>query len=174
MNYKEYESKAITTRVYDPAVAIPYVALGLTGEMGELYEKIQNGASVEETSKEAGDVLWYLAAIRVELNLKEVTEWPVTNNIEPDPFVLVVNAGKIAEQCKKYLRDDWKPGCCTFPEKRKEVVEESWNEILYALTYLAGSKFFNEKGIEVIAKENNEKLASRAKRNEIHGSGDNR
>lgn len=84
MNLKEYQEKAITTKIYDPSVAIPYCVLGITGEAGEVAEKVkkylrddfenyQNNTMPEdkkqEISKEIGDVLWYLAALCDELGL---------------------------------------------------------------------------------------------------------
>lgn len=176
MTYKEYEEKAITTRVYDPKVAIPYVALGLCGEIGELHEKINATTKVEEVRKELGDVLWYLAALRVELNLTVDENWPTVEEGElesVDCFVFPVESGKIAEQVKKYLRDDWKDGEENiFPEKRKEVIQEAWKKLMKAAVAFACDDFFDKVGIEVIAAENNEKLATRKKNNCIHGDGD--
>lgn len=39
MNYREYEEKANQTPIYDKEVAIPYVVIGLAGELGEMFEK---------------------------------------------------------------------------------------------------------------------------------------
>lgn len=84
MDFKEYQEKAITTKIYDPSVALPYCILGLTGEAGEVAEKVkkilrdkfdfyQQGiitdTDKEELSKELGDVLWYIAATCDELGL---------------------------------------------------------------------------------------------------------
>ena len=44
MDYFEYEEKAATTACYNEKVALSYVTLGLCSEMGETYEKINNGA----------------------------------------------------------------------------------------------------------------------------------
>ena len=40
MNLNEYQEKAITSKIYDDSVAIPYVVLGICGETAELYEKV--------------------------------------------------------------------------------------------------------------------------------------
>jgi len=79
MNFTEYQNKAITTKIYKPEVALAYVTLGITGEAGEVAEKVKkiirddNGVVSEakkvEISKELGDVLWYLAAMCDELGL---------------------------------------------------------------------------------------------------------
>lgn len=86
MNFQQYQEQAITTKIYSPEVAIPYVVLGITGEAGEIAEKVKkalrdnNGVIDEdrkrELSKEVGDVLWYLAALCEELgiSLNDVAE----------------------------------------------------------------------------------------------------
>lgn len=91
MDFKQYQEKAITTKIYNQSVAIPYCVLGIAGEAGEIAEKIKKYLRDEfdnyskgfmreemkvEISKEVGDVLWYLAAICDELGLdfNEVAE----------------------------------------------------------------------------------------------------
>lgn len=80
MTFDEYQSEAASTAVY-PGIGnnFVYPTLGLTGEAGEVAEKIKkiirdkNGKidseSRESLSKELGDVLWYIAALCCELNL---------------------------------------------------------------------------------------------------------
>jgi len=80
MDFNEYQSKAITTKLYKKETALFYVTLGLTGEAGEVAEKIKkiirddDGIVSEqkkvEVAKELGDVLWYLAALCDELGLQ--------------------------------------------------------------------------------------------------------
>lgn len=84
MTFKEYCRRAITTKIYEPEIGLTYTVLGLTGEAGEVAEKIKKylrddfasykqgvipGYKKEEISKEIGDVLWYLAALTGELGL---------------------------------------------------------------------------------------------------------
>ena len=80
LTFKEYQTQAITTKIYPEGLAIPYVTLGLMGEAGEVAEKVkkvirdQNGfftkEKKEELGKEIGDVLWYCAALADELGLQ--------------------------------------------------------------------------------------------------------
>lgn len=80
LTFEEYQSKAITTKIYPAGLAIPYVTLGLMGEAGEVAEKIKkiirdkNGIVNDDDKvllgKEIGDVLWYCAALADELGLK--------------------------------------------------------------------------------------------------------
>lgn len=172
IDYKTYEELAITTKCYDDKVALPYVVLGLCGEVGELYEKIQQESEKDLIVKEFGDVLWYMAAIRVEFRLKEQVNWPERNNQIANPMTIGAEMGKICEQIKKYLRDDWKRDeDIEFPQKRKCVVQDAWNELLQLLVNLA-FQLFSENTMNELGQMNIDKLASRAKRNKIHGEGD--
>lgn len=174
MNYKEYEKRCNDTKLYADEVAMPYVVLGLCGEIGELYEKIEQEEREELGRKEVGDCLWYLAMIRCELGLSVLEDWPpIDDDSEVTPFALPKFVGQIAEQTKKFLRDDWKVGeKNVMPEKRKVVIEAAWIEIAKCLAIISRD-FFNSS-IEQIAGENIAKLASRKERHVIQGSGDER
>jgi len=76
MNIDEYQKEATKTAVYDNKDPLSYCILGLVGEAGELankYKKVLRGDKELtnelklEMSKEAGDVLWYLASTVKEL-----------------------------------------------------------------------------------------------------------
>lgn len=87
MNFEEYQKKSRKTALY-PNIGenFVYPVLGLTGEAGEVAEKIKkvirdkNGVMDDESremiKKELGDVLWYVAQLATELNLSldEVAE----------------------------------------------------------------------------------------------------
>jgi len=81
MTFVEYQEQSRRTALY-PAIGeskLIYPVLGLTGEAGEVAEKIKkifrdNGGVIseeqkQELAKELGDVLWYLSQISSELNL---------------------------------------------------------------------------------------------------------
>lgn len=131
MEYKEYEEKYNDTKLYSDEVAIGYVALGLCGELGELYEKISQEELGELGRKEIGDMLWYLVMMRRELNLSFIEKWPVAEEgLKIDPFVLVVEVGKIAEQVKKFMRDDWVPGQKILSLKREKRLLKNLGQVL--------------------------------------------
>lgn len=80
MDFKEYQKKSRKTAVYpDAGSNFVYPTLGLSGEAGEVAEKIKkvirdDGGEVmpekkKEIEKELGDVLWYVAQIATELGL---------------------------------------------------------------------------------------------------------
>ena len=87
MNFKEYQEKSRKTAIYPSAGNnFIYPTLGLSGEAGEVAEKIKkvlrdkngiiNDETCEEIKKELGDVLWYISQIASELklNLNDIAE----------------------------------------------------------------------------------------------------
>lgn len=80
MDFKQYQEKSRKTAIYpNSGENYVYPTLGLSGEAGEVAEKIKkvirdkNGVIDEETreeiKKELGDVLWYISQIASELDL---------------------------------------------------------------------------------------------------------
>lgn len=80
MNFEEYQKKSRNTAIYPNAGEnFIYPTLGLSGEAGEVAEKIKkvirdkngiiDGETREAIQKELGDVLWYVAQLATELKL---------------------------------------------------------------------------------------------------------
>ena len=82
-----YQEKACETAIFPKHKAMEYLTLGLTGEAGEIANKIKklirDGATEEELIEkknqigyEIGDVLWYCAVLAQEMgmNLGHVME----------------------------------------------------------------------------------------------------
>jgi len=80
VNFEEYQKKSRKTAIYPNAGEnFVYPTLGLSGEAGEVAEKIKkvirdkNGVMDDESremiEKELGDVMWYTAQLATELNL---------------------------------------------------------------------------------------------------------
>jgi NTP pyrophosphatase (non-canonical NTP hydrolase) len=78
MTFDEYQQNSKQTAVYSPGInALYYLGLGVTGEAGEIAEKLKkllrNHDGVltdemkEDLKKEIGDVLWYLSQLSGEL-----------------------------------------------------------------------------------------------------------
>lgn len=180
MNFKEYEAHAASTACYQKEVAIPYVIMGLTSELAEVYEKVDCAAEAKEIVKEIGDVLWYVAMTRQELDLPELEFPEIVKKLTDEdvyrssPSYLLQRVGIISEHVKKFFRDDdYKAG---FPEKRKEASHKALEQILQGLqnlaVYIEGDK--GDYSLMSIARGNVEKLAKRKVENKIHGDGDNR
>jgi NTP pyrophosphatase (non-canonical NTP hydrolase) len=83
----EYQRKASETAIFPKQKALEYITLGLTGEAGEIANKvkklIRDGADEEtleqkkiEIGYELGDVLWYCAMLarEVDINLGHIME----------------------------------------------------------------------------------------------------
>jgi len=83
MEIKEYQEIIKKTAIYPKDVGVMYCALGLSGESGEVAEKIKklirDTNYLEERDysddfkkglkKELGDVIWYVTALASEFNL---------------------------------------------------------------------------------------------------------
>lgn len=80
MNLDEYQAQALTTAVYtDWRDQLVCTTLGLTGESGEVAEKVKkvirdrswsfSEPDIQDIEKELGDVLWYLAVLSHTLGL---------------------------------------------------------------------------------------------------------
>jgi NTP pyrophosphatase (non-canonical NTP hydrolase) len=82
MTFEEYQKFCKTTAIYPDGTKLMYPALGLTGEAGEVANKIkklvrdgvpkdaQEAANVkEQIAAELGDVLWYCAALASDLDV---------------------------------------------------------------------------------------------------------
>lgn len=79
MTFSEYEERALITVQYtgDELMDTLYWVLGITGESGEVAEKVKkivrdkkgviSTEDKEELAKELGDVLWYLAVFAHQL-----------------------------------------------------------------------------------------------------------
>ncbi len=84
MTLNEYQQHALETAIYPEESRIVYPTLGLTGEAGEVADKVKkvirdagNNFTDEkkrEIMKEIGDVLWYCATLSHDLgyDLEEV------------------------------------------------------------------------------------------------------
>lgn len=82
----EYQEKAKKTAIYPETAKIVYPTLGLTGEAGEVANKVKKvirdhdgcftSEVINEISSELGDVLWYIAALASDmgLTLKDIAE----------------------------------------------------------------------------------------------------
>ena len=73
--FEEYQKLATETVSYPESQAVFYPVLALSGECGEIANKVKKvmrgdpGAGFGGVSAELGDVLWYLAAIATDLGV---------------------------------------------------------------------------------------------------------
>ena len=79
LTYDDYQKQAKKTAIYPSSAGVMYPALGLTGEAGEVANKVKkivrDGYANsppdwrEQVAHELGDVLWYCAALASDLGL---------------------------------------------------------------------------------------------------------
>ena len=78
MDMNDYQAQARITAIYPEDLGLIYTALGLTGESGEVAEKvkkmIRDGTELNivkkgEIALELGDVLWYIANLAHEIGV---------------------------------------------------------------------------------------------------------
>ena len=95
MNTNDYQDIIAETAIYPKQIALAYCAMGLTGEAGEVADKIKKlyrddnlhtlDAAAEMVlidshkyaiAKELGDVLWYVTAVanEIDMDLSEIME----------------------------------------------------------------------------------------------------
>lgn len=77
--FNEYQEFTRETAIYPKETALQYLTLGLTGEAGEIANKVKkvirddNGQltleKATDIAKELGDVLWYLTRLSDELGI---------------------------------------------------------------------------------------------------------
>lgn len=173
MNLTEYQQKANETAIYEERIVYP--TFGLSGEIGEFYEKVLIQSHLEnECIKEAGDVCWYIAALCTDFgwNMQELDKVTLIKSLEDSKLKyldkVIIASSKISEIVKKSLRDT-----------NKIIKEDKKEEIKIFLSYILRNlknymKFSFNVSLEKILVTNIEKLTSRKERNLIQGSGDNR
>jgi NTP pyrophosphatase (non-canonical NTP hydrolase) len=77
MELNDYQKEALTTAIYPDEQRIIYPSLGMTGEAGEVADKVKKvlrdnegvftAEKNTEIAKEIGDVLWYCAVLARDL-----------------------------------------------------------------------------------------------------------
>lgn len=122
----EYQKLASGTAVYPGRMSphgLMYAALKMNGEAGELAEHVYKRqfigaygpAELDAIVKEIGDVAWYCAAACDELETSlyfavghELTTFSASARMSIEDLALKLNAeaGKLAEQVGKAMRDD--------------------------------------------------------------------
>lgn len=141
MTFEEYTKGVLRTAAHGSVPDSTQVcirALGLVGEIGEFVES--------EDAEEAGDVLWYVAALAHAFDIR--LEFGVASPMFP-AFArrnLLLAATKTAEAVKKTIGHN---------KRRVTVIEVNLQHVLECLSTLC------EKPIEEIAADNLAKLRER-------------
>ena len=88
MKFNEYQEKARATAIYPEEFDVVYPLIGLSGEVGELANKIQkqirDSGNVDVPQQqiigELGDILWYLSTLAGDLgvDMEDVAKYNLT------------------------------------------------------------------------------------------------
>lgn len=194
LTFTEYQDRAATTAVYprqyvlttgkvvDPTTrSCIYPVFGLCGEIGEFASVFTDKLGlVGDVYSEAGDVLWYVAAIcsDLKISLRDVVGCETfaqcshyslanTSSIEELLIELFKAAGIVSEAAKKTIRDN--DGVVM--DARLKTIQNALFRVLMALGAIC---YKQDIRLEAVASQNLAKLASRANKGTIQGSGDNR
>ena len=108
-------------------------------------------------------------AIQTDIAHNATTKSARYNGYMEKALGLAGETGEVLEIIKKIIRD--KGGVFETTQEDREKLKKELGDVLWYLSALA---FYNDIKLEDIAITNLNKLASRQKRNKIHGSGDNR
>ena len=91
MEFNEYQKIAATTKIFPSKWALEYLTLGLSGESGEIANKVKKilrgdceseldkHIALENVKTELGDVLWYVAMLadHLKISLEDVAQFNV-------------------------------------------------------------------------------------------------
>jgi hypothetical protein len=180
MNYNMYQSGAVRTAIYPGTMVYPI--LGLCGEVGELIAAINKDRysgeasdNLDDVKKEIGDVLWYVANIAEDMSTlfsevmgqKNFGVCLETWNIDDALIELPIQAGVVAENIKKAIRDD--DGAVSHARGRNILAS-----LCLIVTWLERLCSGFGATLEECAQLNLDKLRSRAERGVIKGDGDGR
>lgn len=91
----------------------------------------------------------------------------VGNNFLYPTLGLCGESGEVAEKIKKVVRDD----AGIVSEERKQEIARELGDVLWYVSQIAAELGFS---LDAVAAQNLEKLASRAARGKLSGSGDDR
>lgn len=195
MNDKEkltlnaYQAAAMSTAL-PTSLNMAYMAYGLVNEIGELQEKlISNTPGIltsEETLKELGDVLWYIAGV------SQIRGWKLSEVVLDDTTDIAISEYAVGEESEVLASESGQESCiklsigltiaagnlCGALKKeirdnthKPDVEKEALRRIFQISVMLA--KVMSST-LEHVAIANIEKLASRKARGVIGGNGDNR
>lgn len=164
MTFDEYQESAYKTAIYKDKIIYP--SLGLINEMGEFLEKFDNPSQygMVEVAHEAGDVMWYIAALCTDLGIRCST----LENDDNEPFYdSFMYLSRLAGKVKKWMRDENKELTAEFVSSLQGLLSKIYSMFNGCYAQLSYP-------MEEIYRQNLDKLNSRMARNVIQGNGDYR
>lgn len=171
MNIKDFQKEAIKFAAFGNKMENEYLALGLSGEVGEVLNKLKkiirddDGQLTEDAARhialEVGDVLWYVVTIAHKEKIRLLFTQHKKENVSLQEAIKF--GMEVAYQSFR-TSDDLIGGRVALPPIRLLVICSS----LELLSNFAGYT------LEEVADMNIQKLTDRKNRGKIGGSGDDR
>lgn len=174
----DYQRWTVSTAQYPLGLALPYLALGIGDEAGELLEKyslndrphLKSGWAQKHLLPELGDIGWYTAQLLLALDIRLSEAFTLGQTTQPefdatlDSVVteIVVRASKMQGRVKKSIRDGI--------DVRAAVLDHA-ARLLRAMDALAR---FYDRNLLLVLGENRAKLQARLEQGTIKGEGDHR
>lgn len=193
MDFESYREQARTTAIYPRRGRnLAYAALGLADEVGELIQVALDMGGPEEAEqreaafvKEAGDVLWFVACTLDEAGIEEFSAGDLDvgalemgdaldasgeMDLVRDTARIQTHAGRVAGRVSKAIRDH----SDVLDEVGRDQVREALDRLVGELARAVFVASEGRLSLDDVARANVEKLASRAERGRLGGSGDDR
>jgi len=174
IDFNDYQERAITTKIYSDEIGVPYVVLGIIGEVGEFIEKmkeVEDEFEKDLLTKEIGDVYWYLAGFfsEIEKNMGDHIQFTKTLLAVDDAIeIIMIAPAQLAELTKKFLRDEYP----------NQMSAERFEKIVKLIQQLHDAMYFlcseYQVNLEDVLEANIAKLQSRKDRGTLGGDGDTR
>lgn len=188
VTFNNFQAKCVATAVYpyaklNTAVGRSYCCHGLVSELCEMFA----ADTYKDKIKESGDVLWYIAALAQESGIDMLDVFSDAGKsdaaalrpliIDPSflPSIALMAVGKIADQLKKNIRDDFTDALGV----RAEIIRQNLS-VLYTVVISFAFFAIQEDGdqvdsvAELLMTTVIDKLAARKEADTLHGSGDDR
>lgn len=164
MNWREYQTNAITTATHDTKEkALTCFLFGLLGEWSELEDKINSGSKDDLIKKELGDYVWYLANYAHRMGITVIKPEYISFSVY-EPWKVIA---EFQEKNKKWYRDkNWE-----LDEADMQTVHKYMSLLYGFFLEMCKARAYNPSDIFAM---NIEKLFDRKKRGVISGSGDER
>lgn len=165
MDLSKYQTEAYKLAIYPEVYKGLYPMLKLMGELGEFEDVLSEPVvNLDDLNKEAGDVMWYVAAVATDMGIDLGT----LEKDQPGACLAtsISEAMKLCETLGKLARDG------KISDERRALIPAQLAAIMNGAIATCGHMGGGSRA--AILRLNLEKLTSRKERGKLSGDGDNR